>query len=247
MNSPAASNSSIAGQSSGDDGAFDFTPFAAEYGGTTIAKAKAGTVIYAQGDATDSLFYIRAGQVRVQVVSPEGKTIIMATLGRDAVFGETCLLDEKTRVATITCLSDCLLVRVARTTAIRALRSNPRFAEFLLARILRRVHRLRALVVSHLFDTSEQRLARLLLMLANYGRGSRNGTVIGKLDQQDLAHMVGTTRPRVSYFMNKFRKQGYIDYNDHIVVHRSLANVLSDDTVPGFGIPEDSSAANEDL
>jgi CRP/FNR family cyclic AMP-dependent transcriptional regulator len=212
---------------SGSDG---FKTFAAAYGGTTISKTKADTVIYAQGDPADCLYYIQDGLVRIKVVSSHGKTAIMATLGQDAVFGETCLLGESSRVATAVCLSDCSLVRMTRADALRALHDNPGFGEFILTRVLRRVTRLRSRLVSHLFEGSEQRLARILLTLANHGKGIRDAatTIVG-LDQEDLAQMVGTTRARISYFMNKFSNLGYIDYNGHIAVHRSLSNVLAAD------------------
>jgi CRP/FNR family transcriptional regulator, cyclic AMP receptor protein len=230
-----ASNVVGAGQPSGCWEAVDFESFAAAYGGRPISKVKAGTAIYAQGDPAEHLFYICTGQVRIKVVSPQGKVAIMATLEDDAFFGETCLLGETTRVATAICLSDCVLVRMSRTDAIQALGSNPCFAEFLLMRIMHRGRRLRSRLVSHLFEDSEQRLARILLMLANHGN-SRDDTIIPKLDQEELAQMVGTTRARISYFMNKFRNLGYIDYNGNIAVRRSLSHVLAAE----FGNREDA-------
>jgi CRP-like cAMP-binding protein len=173
--------------------------------------------------------------VRIKVVSPQGKTAIMVTLEDDALFGETCLLGQDIRVATVVCLTDCSLVHMTKADAIRALRDEPRFAEFLLARVLHRVRRLRSRLVSHLFEASEQRFARILLMLANHHKGVRNATTIEGLDQEDLAQMVGTTRARNSYFMNKFRDLGYIDYDGDISVRRSLSNVLALE----FGNPED--------
>ncbi|HUI14296.1 MAG TPA: Crp/Fnr family transcriptional regulator [Xanthobacteraceae bacterium] len=224
------SNRGGAGWPSGAQEIADFQAFAASYGGTTISKTKPGTVIYAQGDPSDCLYYIKDGWVRIRVVSPQGKTAIMANLDDDAIFGETCLLGESARVATAVCVSDCTLVRMTKTDAVRALRDNPRFAEFILKRVLRRVTRLRSRLVSHLFEGGEQRLARILLTLATGGRGLRDKrTVIEGLDQEDLAQMVGTTRARINHFMNKFRDLGYIDYNGNIAVHRSLSNVLAND------------------
>jgi CRP/FNR family cyclic AMP-dependent transcriptional regulator len=220
-----ASNGDEARRSSGIEEIVDFQTFAAAYGGTT-SKTRAGAVIYAQGDPADGLYCLKGGQVRIKVVSPQGKTAIMATLGDDAFFGETCLLGEDIRVATVVCLTDCVLVRMTRADAIRALRDNPRFAAFLLTRVLHRVRRLRSRLVSHLFEGGEQRFARILLMLANHRKGVRNETTIEGLGQEDLAQMVGTTRARISYFMNKFRNLGYIDYNGKISVRRSLSNVL---------------------
>ncbi|MFZ3360205.1 MAG: Crp/Fnr family transcriptional regulator [Xanthobacteraceae bacterium] len=219
--------------------AFDFEAFAAIHGGTEISRVKSGATVYEQGEYADCLFYIRAGRVRIKVVSPEGKVAIMATLDADAVFGESCLIGEEIRVATASCLTDCILVRVARRTAMRAMATDSSLAEFLLARILHRVGRLRAMLISHLFDTSEQRLARILLALARGENGRHNEAVIETLDQEELAQMVGTTRGRVSHFMNKFRNLGYIDYNGRIAVYPSLANVLAAES----GNREDASRA----
>ncbi len=232
---PVARKASDAGLPSGCDDVIDFPKFAAAYGGTTTSQMRRGAVVYAQGDPADCLYYIRVGEVRIKVVSPQGKTAIMATLEADTFFGETCVLGEDIRVATAVCLSDCSFVRMTKTDAIRALRDEPRFGMFLLTRVLRRVTRLRSRLVSHLFEDSEQRLARVLLMLANHGKGVRNVTTIEGLDQEDLAQMVGTTRARISHFMNKFRNLGYIDYNGKIAVRRSLSAVL----VPELGNPQD--------
>ncbi len=133
-----------AGCPPGSEDVTDFRNLAAAYGGTTISKMRAGAVIYAQGDPADGLYYIQEGQVRIKVVSPHGKTAIMATLEDDAFFGETCLLGEDIRVATAMCLSDCILVRMTKADGVRALRDHPRFGEFLIMRVLRRVARLRS-------------------------------------------------------------------------------------------------------
>lgn len=167
----------------------------------------------------------------------------MAILSTDTVFGETCLLGERARVATATTLNESVLVRVEKSNAIAALRGSVSFAEFLLTRSLHRVGRLRGQLMSQLFDTSEQRLARILLALANFGKGSRSETTIENFDQEDLAQMVGTTRARISYFMNKFRKLGYIDYNGQIAVDRSLSKVLLHDAGAGAANFEDPSSS----
>jgi len=241
MNRSAAKNPLAAGQSAGAGETFDFDAFAARYGGTT-SQVKAGTEIYLQGDRADCFYYIRKGEVQIKVASPHGKEAIMAILDADTFFGETCLLGEAVRVANATCFTDSVLVRMSKGNAIRAMQDT-RFAEFLLARTLRRVGRLRARLISQIFDTSEQRLARILLMLANYGKGNRGETVIENLDQEELAQMVGTTRGRISHFMNKFRKLGYINYNGNIAVYRSLSNVLPS----GFGNLEDYAPAFESI
>jgi len=223
---------------------FDFAAFAAEFGGTTTVKMRTGAIVYRQGEPATDVFYVQEGRIRINVVSSAGKEAIMAILGNDTILGETCLLGEAMRVATATCVADCLLVRVEKSNAIRALHSSPSFAEFLLTRSLRRVGRLRGRLISQLFDNSEQRLARILLTLANYGQGSRKETTIDKLDQEDLAQMVGTTRARISHFMNKFRRLGYIDYNDRVVVYPALAAIVAHDgSTSGFGNSEDAAAA----
>jgi CRP-like cAMP-binding protein len=240
-----AENPPVAEDLSDSGVAFDFAAFAAEFGGTSVVRTKAGTTVYRQGEPAPSLFYLRQGRIRINVVSPEGKEAIMAILGDDAIFGETCLLGEATRAARATCLTDCVLVRIEKPNALAALRSKSGFAEFLLVRSLRRVGRLRGQLISQLFDSSEQRLARILLTLANYGRGDWRETTIDKVDQEDLAQMVGTTRARISGFMNKFRRLGYIDYDGDITVYRSLSKVLLDDASWERAISEPAEPAGD--
>lgn len=229
---------------SGHEDAFDFAAFTAEFGGTATLRMRAGTIVYRQGEPATSLFYLQEGRVCIHLVSSRGKEAIMAILAEDTVFGETCLLGESLRRATATCLTDCVLIRVDRPNARAALRSSVSFGEFLLARSLRRVCRLRARLTSQLFDSSEQRLARILLALANYGRGSWQEGTIDKLDQEDLAQMVGTTRARISHFMNKFRRLGHIHYDDRVVVYPSLAGFIErEGRVAGFENSEDATAA----
>ena len=226
------SNLPISGDSARSHEAFDFVALADEFGGTTTLKMKARTVVYRQGGPANALFYVQEGRVRINVVSIRGKEAIMAILGKDTIFGETCLLGEPARVATATCLVDSELVRIERAHAIRALRGNAEFAEFVLARALRRVGRLRGQLISQLFDSSERRLARILLMLANYGQEDWKEATIDNLDQEDLAQMVGTTRGRISHFMNKFRRLGYIDYNGTIAINQSLSKVVQSEALP---------------
>lgn len=224
---------------------FDFASFEEEFGGTTFFKMKAGFIVYRQGEPAEDLFYLQRGRIRINVVSHRGKEAIMAMLGDATVFGETCLLGESVRMATATCLDACDVVRIERSHAIRALQSSAQFAEFILTCSLRRIVRLRGRLISQLFDSSEQRLARILLTLANYGRGDWKETTIDGLDQEDLAQMVGTTRARVSLFMNKFRRLGYIDYNGVIAVYRSLADALSNDAFHDLEEPPKSTPAIE--
>lgn len=226
-------------------GIFDFAALSAEFGGMSTLRIKAGTAVYCQGEPAPSLFYLQQGRIRINTVSSEGKEAIMAILCDDAVFGETCLLDEPARVASATCLTDCVIVRIEKPSAMAALGGNSGFAEFLLVRSLHRVVRLRGQLVSQLFDSSEQRLARILLTLANYGQGDLKETTINDLGQEDLAQMVGTTRARISGFMNKFRRLGYIDYNGDIAVYRSLSKVLLDDASWELAISEPAAPARD--
>jgi CRP-like cAMP-binding protein len=230
----------------GHEDAFDFAAFTAEFGGTTTLRMRAGAIVYRQGEPPTSLFYLQQGHIRINVVSPHGKEAIMAILADDTVFGETCLLGESARPASATCHTDCILIRVEKANATAALLCSVSFGEFLVARSLRRVARLRRRLISQLFDSSEQRLARILLTLANYGQGGWQGRTIDKVDQEDLAQMVGTTRARVSHFMNKFRRLGHIDYDGRLVVYRSLANIIAHDgSTAGFGNSEDATAETD--
>jgi len=228
----------VSGRSFEGTQSFDLESFAAKFGGTTTSTVKAGTSLYRQGERADCLFYLQAGQVQLTVVSPEGKQAIIAVLNAGDFCGEGALISEKLWVSTATCLADSVVARIERANVIRAIQQDPLFAEFYLVYILNRTVRLRDSLISQLFDSSERRLARILLLLANYGTEGRKETVIGNLDQEALAQMVGTTRSRVNHFMNKFRKLGYIDYNGDIAVHSSLLNVVLQDQP--LGEPENT-------
>jgi len=207
---------------------FDVEVFAARYGGTTRSAFSRGDRLYTQGDAADCLFYLVEGQVRLTVVNAQGKEAIITLLARADFCGEDCLFEDRPRGATAICLTDGAGVRLDRASVVRAIREDRLFTEFYLLYNLNRTVQLRDSLISQLFDTSEQRLARVLLLLANYRKGDEQEATLGKLDQEDLAKMVGTTRSRINHFMNKFRRLGYIDYNGHISVHRSLLNTILD-------------------
>jgi CRP/FNR family cyclic AMP-dependent transcriptional regulator len=209
---------------------FDVDSFASRYGGVSRSPFKSGTRLYDQGEPANCLFYIQDGQVQLSVVSAQGKEAIIALLSAGDFSGEGCLISERLQVATATCLTDCIVARLERASVTRAVQQDPRFAEFFLVYVLNRTAGLRASLIDQLFNSSERRLARILLLLANYGKDGRADIVIGKIDQEALAKMVGTTRSRVNYFMNKFRRLGYIDYNGHIDVHSSLLNVVLHDS-----------------
>jgi len=197
-----------------------------ENGGRTITSYKKGDVIFSQGAPADSVFYIQKGQIKVVVISEQGKEAIVALLGPDAFCGEGCLTGQSRRMATAITMSDCEVMRLEKAAMFRVLHDEPAFSEFFIAHLLARTLRVEEDLVDQLFNSSEKRLARTLLLLANFGKDSRPEKVIAKVSQETLAEMVGTTRSRVSKFMNKFRKLGLIDYNGHLEVHSSLLNVV---------------------
>jgi CRP/FNR family cyclic AMP-dependent transcriptional regulator len=202
-------------------------------GGRTVTSYRKNRQIFAQGDAADSVFHIQEGQVKLSVVSEVGKEAVVALHGTGDFFGEGCLSGQSLRLATATALTDCVIMRLDKAAIVRVLHEQPKFSEMFLAYILARNARVEADLVDQLFNSSEKRLARLLLLMANFGKEGRPEPVIAKVSQETLAEMVGTTRSRVSFFMNKFRKLGFIDYNGDLEIHNSLLNmVLHDD--PGL-------------
>jgi CRP/FNR family transcriptional regulator, cyclic AMP receptor protein len=198
-------------------------------GGKTIAKLRKNRVVFSQGDLADSVFYIRDGKVKVTVVSEQGKEAIVAVLGPDEFLGEGCLTGQLRRVATAKTLTECEIMRLEKKVIVRVLREEPAFSEMFIAHLLARTLRVEADLVDQLFNSSEKRLARALLLLANFGKEGKPETVIAKISQETLAEMIGTTRSRVSKFMNKFRKMGYIKYNGSLEVHSSLLSVVLHD------------------
>jgi CRP-like cAMP-binding protein len=195
-------------------------------GGRTIANFSKNKVVFAQGDHADSVFYIQTGKVTVTVLSDLGKEAIVAVLGTGDFFGEGCLAGQALRLATVVALTDCVIARISKTDITRVIHEEPTFAEMFIAHLLHRNSRVEEDLVDQLFNSSEKRLARTLLLLANFGKEGEPEPILAKISQETLAEMIGTTRSRVSAFMNKFRKLGLIDYNGHIEVHRSLLNVV---------------------
>ena len=205
---------------------FDVEAFAANYGGVALSGLKPGTVLYSQGEPADAMYYLQDGQLQIAVVSSQGKEGILGVLEPGDFCGEGGLLANRIRVATATCIADSVVARIERASAIRAIRENAEIAGFFLAFALRRVVDLRENLISQLFNSSEKRLARALLLLANHRRNGGTKHVIRNVDQEALAQMIGTTRSRVNFFMNKFRRLQYIDYDgSSIAVYRSLSNV----------------------
>lgn len=198
-------------------------------GGKSTANYSPGKAVFRQGDAAEAIFYIEQGKVKITVVSRRGKEAVVAILGPGDFLGEACLAGEARRVSAATPLSKCTIVRIEKTSAIRALQEDPAFSELFLAFLLSRNIRIQEDLVDQLFNSSEKRLARVLLLLANFGKEAQSDRVIAKISQETLAEMVGTTRSRVNYFMNKFRKLGFINYNGHLEVHGSLLSVVLHD------------------
>jgi CRP-like cAMP-binding protein len=195
-------------------------------GGRSVADYRKSQIVYTQGELADSVFYIQSGKVRKTVVSEHGKEAVIALLGTGDFFGEGCLTGEPLRLATVSAMTECVIVRIVKADITRVIHKEPAFAELFIAHLLSRNSRVEEDLVDQLFNSSEKRLARILLLLANFGKEGRPEPIIAKISQETLAEMIGTTRSRVSHFMNKFRELGLIDYNGHIEVHSSLLNVV---------------------
>ena len=210
---------------------FDSKSFLAKVGeGRTICKYRKDDVVFSQGDPADAVFYIQKGKVKVTVVSEQGKEAVVAILGADEFCGEGCLAGQPRRIATVSAMTECTVTRLEKTRIIRLLHDQPEFSEVFISHLLARTTRVEADLVDQLFNSSEKRLARLLLLLANFGKEGRPEPMIAKIIQETLAEMIGTTRSRVSFFMNKFRRLGYLDYNGGgLEVHSSLLNVILHD------------------
>jgi CRP-like cAMP-binding protein len=194
--------------------------------GQTITKYKKNQVVFKQGDPADAVFYIQTGKVKVSVVSDRGKEAVVSILGRNDFFGEGCLSGQALRIATVDAMAESVVVRIEKKEMVRLLRQEPLFSEMFMKYLLSRTMRVEADLIDQLFNSSERRLARLLLILANYGNEGKPEPILAKISQETLAEMIGTTRPRVSFFMNRFRKLGFITYNSHIEVHKSLLNLV---------------------
>jgi CRP/FNR family cyclic AMP-dependent transcriptional regulator len=208
-------------------GWFDAKAFLTQAGtGRVVAPYRSKQVIFAQGDAADAVFYVERGQVKLTVTSERGKSAVVAMLGRGDFFGEGCLAGQSVRMATASAMSEVSVVRVERQAMVALLHERSTFAERFMAHLLARNVRFEEDLVDQLFNSSEKRLARVLLLLARFGKEGATEPVIPRISQEVLAEMVGTTRPRISGFMNKFRRLGFIDYNGGLHVHSSLLNVL---------------------
>ena len=209
---------------------FDPKAFLASVGeGRSLLKRKVGQTIFSQGDPADALFFLQKGKVKVTTVSQQGKEAVVAILGAADFFGEGCLAGQPLRISTVAALADCSIARLDKVAVINILHEQPAFSELFMTYLLARNIRMEADLIDQLFNSSEKRLARLLLLLANFGKEGAPQPVLGKISQETLAEMVGTTRSRVSFFMNKFRRLGFIEYNGHLEVHSSLLSVVLHD------------------
>jgi CRP-like cAMP-binding protein len=195
-------------------------------GGRAISDYQKDKIVFRQGDPADAVFYIESGKVKKTVVSERGKEAVVALLGTGDFFGEGCLAGEALRLSTVSALTKCVIARISKADITRVIHEEPTFAELFISHLLARNSRVEEDLVDQLFNSSEKRLARTLLLLANFGKEGRPEPIIAKISQETLAEMIGTTRSRVSFFMNKFRELGLISYNGHIEVHSSLLNVV---------------------
>ena len=206
---------------------FDPKLFLATVGeGKTIAKFRKNQIVFSQGQVADAVFYIQKGKIKLTVVSEQGKEAVVAILGPGHFFGEGCLNGHPLRMATTRALEECVITRLEKATMIATIHDEQGFSELFMSYLLSRSSRIEADLIDQLFNSSERRLARLLLLLANFGKEGTPEPIAGTFSQGTLAEMIGTTRSRVSFFMNKFRKLGFIEYNGKIKVHNALLNVI---------------------
>jgi CRP-like cAMP-binding protein len=194
--------------------------------GRTISKYAKDAVIFPQGGPADSVLYVQKGRIKIVVESEQGKEAVVGILGQGEFFGEGCLNGQSLRLATAKAMVESEVMRVSKAEMVRVLHAEPAFGELFTAHLLTRNSRVEADLVDQLFNSSEKRLARTLLMLANFGKDDGPQPITTKISQETLAEIIGTTRPRVSHFMNKFRKLGFIDYNGTVKVHSSLLSVI---------------------
>jgi CRP/FNR family transcriptional regulator, cyclic AMP receptor protein len=198
-------------------------------GGRTVKAYKKGQVVFAQGDPADSVFYIQQGRVKIAVVSSRGKEAVVAFLQAGDFIGEGCLTGRARRVSTARTLEDSVITRLGKAEMVRVLRAEPDFSDRFTAYLLTRTIRVEEDLVDQLFNSSEKRLARALLLLARYGKPDQNHRELPRISQETLAEMIGATRSRVNFFMNKFRKLGFIEYNGGLTINSSLLSIVLHD------------------
>ena len=209
---------------------FDPDAFLARVGpGKTGVALHNQQIVFSQGDPADAVFYIQKGKIQLKVLSQQGKEAILAILGVGDFFGEGCLAGQPLRMSTAVAVTECSVMRIEKSAMIAALQDEPVFSAHFIAYLLTRNIRIEEDLIDQLFNSSEKRLARLLLLLANFGKEGKPEPVVPKVSQESLAAMIGTTRSRVSFFMNKFRKLGFIEYNGSLRVHSSLLHIVLHD------------------
>jgi CRP/FNR family transcriptional regulator, cyclic AMP receptor protein len=193
----------------------------------TITTYEADEIVFSQGEPANSVFYIQDGKVKILVLSEQGKEAVVAIHGVDEFFGEGCLINGNSqRLSSAVAMTKCVVMRLEKASFVSVLKQEPAFSEMFIEHLLARTVRVEADLVDQLFNSSEKRLARALLQLANFGKEGNADRIIAKVSQETLAEMIGTSRSRVNHFMNKFRKLGFIEYNGHMEIHSSLLNVL---------------------
>ncbi len=209
---------------------FDARVFLAKMGaGKTILEFNKGQNVFEQGDVAETVYYIQQGRIKLTVLSDQGKEAVVGILEPGQFFGEGCMNGHKLRISTTTAMEHCLITAITKPTMIAALHDEPTFSELFMAYLLTRNSRIEEDLIDQLFNSSERRLARLLLLLANFGKEGSPQPISPHVSQETLAEMIGTTRSRVSFFMNKFRKLGLINYNGHIEVNSSLLTAVLHD------------------
>ena len=215
-------------QPTNGDPVFDPKTFLANPGlGKKLIKLKKNEAAFVQGDASDAIFYVQKGKLRVTVTSATGKEATITLVGEGEFLGEDCMISaHPLRLSTATAMTDCALLKITKSKMVRELHNEPELSEMFTSFLLARNARIQADLVDQLFNSSEKRLARILLLLAQFGKESKPETVVPKISQEVLAEMIGTTRSRVSFFMNRFRKLGFVEYNGEIRVHNTLLNIF---------------------
>jgi len=210
--------------------AFDPKDFLSRIGaGRTNTNYRANATVFVQGDAANAIYYLQKGKAKITVTSKGGKEAVLAILGPGDFFGEGCLNGQPRRMSTVRAMTETSIMRIDKAAMVRVLREQPDFADLFITHLLHRNSRVEEDLVDQLFNSSERRLARTLLLLANFGKVGKQEPVIAKISQETLAEMIGTTRSRVSFFMNKFRKMGFIEYNGELHIHSSLLNIVLHD------------------
>jgi CRP/FNR family transcriptional regulator, cyclic AMP receptor protein len=197
--------------------------------GKTIKTYSPKHAIFSQGDNADAVYFLQEGKIKLTVVSAQGKEAVVAILGKEHFFGEQCLTGQTVRTATAMVLEEAQVLRITRDRMVQTLQDEPTFSALFLKYVLSHSLRVEEDLVDHLFNSSEKRLARVLLLLANFGKKGKPHPTIPHVNQAMLAEMIGTTRPRVNFFMNKFRKLGFVDYNGTLIVNSSLLNIVLHD------------------